>query len=210
MSDRIIDAMISMGRATAGETGRWLARAFHSLLLVLLCTTSVDAAELNSVAMPDTQDAAGTHLVLNGAALRTYSILRIHIYGAGLYLERRSTNADAIIDSSQTKLLRFVFIRHVDAEDARKSWRESLERNCRLPCHLSADSIDRFLAGVPSVENGDTSSLLFTAQEVDAFMNGQLIGRIRDTSFARVMLMTFIGPDPVSTALKNGLLNAPQ
>ena len=41
-------------------------------------------------------------------------------------------------------------------------------------------------------------------------MNGQLIGRIRDTSFARVMLMTFIGPDPVSTALKNGLLNAPQ
>ena len=68
------------------------------------------AAELDGVVTPDKQDVAGYHLVLNGLGLRTYSILRVHIYVAGLYLERRTIDPNAILGSSQPKLLRFVFI----------------------------------------------------------------------------------------------------
>jgi len=183
---------------------------FLAALLLFAFTVNVGAAELDGVAMPDAQDVAGVHLVLNGVALRTYSIVRIHIYVVGLYLEHRSGDAGAILNSRQTKLLRFVFQRHVDAEDARKSWREGLDSNCRPPCRLPVEMTDRFLAAVPSVQKDDTGALLFTAQGLNVFMNGQLIGQVPDPGFVRVILSTFIGAHPVAAALKRDLLGAPR
>ena len=179
---------------------------FHAAVLLFTSAAIAAAAQLDGVFMPDKQDIAGHHLVLNGLGLRTYSILRVHVYVAGLYLERRSTDPDAILRSSQPKMLRFVFLRDVDAEDARKSWREALERNCPAPCRLSADSIDRFLAAIPSVHSGDTNTLLFTVRGVEFFINGQSAGRIENPDFKQVILSTFIGPSPTSEEVKAGLL----
>lgn len=181
---------------------------FQAALVLCALTAKVAAAELDGVSMPDTRDVAGVHLVLNGMALRTYSFLRIHIYVVGLYLEHRTADADAILNSSQTRLLRFVFERHVNAEDARKSWREGFARNCRPPCHLPADMTNRFLAAVPSVREGDTGALLFTAQGLDVFMNERSVGQVTDPNFVRVILSTFIGEYPVSATLKRNLLGA--
>jgi hypothetical protein len=180
--------------------------ALRTALLLFASTVTMAATELDGIAMPDTQDVAGVHFVLNGVALRTHSFLRIHIYVVGLYLERRSADADAILGSSQPKLLRFVFERHVEAEDARQSWRESLDMNCRPPCRLPVVLTDRFLAAVPSVQKGDIGALLFTAQGLNVFMNEQLLGRVSDPDFVRVILSTFIGTHPTSADLKRGLL----
>jgi hypothetical protein len=182
--------------------------AFQAAILLFVSTTMVAAAELDGVAMPDQQDIAGHHLVLNGLGLRTYSILRLHVYVAGLYLERRSADPNAILGSSQTKMLRFVFLRDVAAEDARKSWREALERNCPAPCRLPADNVDRFLAAIPSVHKGDTNTVLFTARGVEFLINGRLAGRVENPDFKQVILSTFIGPRPTSEEVKAGLLGA--
>src|ERR1700729_67977 len=72
------------------------------------------AADLDGVAMPDTRVADGTQMRLNGIGLRTFSFLRIPIYVAGLYLERRSDNPDAILQSRERKLLYIRFLRDVD------------------------------------------------------------------------------------------------
>ena len=183
--------------------------AFHAAFLLFASMAMAAAAELGGVAMPDTQAVAGYHLVLNGVGLRTYSILRVHIYVAGLYLDHRSSDADAILNSSRPKLLRFVFVRDVDAGDARKSWREALDRNCPAPCRLPADSVARFLAAIPSVHNGDTNTLLFTDRGLEFFINGRSAGRVADPDFVRVILATFIGPNPTSEEVKAGLLGAP-
>ena len=186
-----------------------------SLRLVLVLFASallwrpLAAAELDGIVMPDTQTVAGTSLVLNGLALRTHSILRIRIYVAGLYLEHRSSDPDAILASSEPKLLRFVFVRDVDAESGRNSWRESLANSCGKPCRLPAEHIDRFLAAVPSMQKGDTITFVFTPEGLDAFKNEELIGRFPDLDFVRVILATFIGAHPTSAALKRGLLGSP-
>jgi hypothetical protein len=182
---------------------------FHAALLVSALTAMARAAELDGVVMPDTQDVAGHHLVLNGLGLRTYSILRVHIYVAGLYLERRSADPNVILSSSQLKLLRFVFVRDVDAEDARQSWREALERNCAAPCRLPANSVARFLAAIPSIHKGDTNTLLFTARGVEFFINGRSVGQITNPDFKQVILSTFIGPRPTSAEVREGLLGGP-
>ncbi len=95
------------------------------------------AAEVDGVQVPETVQADGKVLHLNGAGLRTYSILRFHIYVAALYLEQPSADPNAILTSPQTKLLTVNFVRGVTAEQARRSWQKGLADNCLPPaCSL--------------------------------------------------------------------------
>ena len=100
------------------------------LAAAILVTVSVaHAADLEGVSMPETRAVDGTQMRLNGIGLRTYSALGIRIYVAGLYLERRSGDPDTILHSQERKLLDIRFLRDVDAEDARKAWRDAFEQN---------------------------------------------------------------------------------
>lgn len=164
------------------------------------------AAVLSGVSMPDTLQAGGAHLVLNGMALRTYSFLRLHVYVAGLYLEHASRNADAIMSSSQVKLLRFDFVRDVSAEAARRSWRESLANNCTAPCQLAPDAVAQFLSKVPAVHTGDISSFLFTPGRLTVQVNGQALGSITDETFEHVVLASFVGAHATVPAVRDALL----
>ena len=177
------------------------------LAVVALVTLSVaHAANLDGVSMPDMRVVSGTRAHLNGIGLRTFSILGIRIYVAGLYLERRSDNPDAILHSPEMKLLDIRFLRDVDAEDARKAWQESFEQNCKAPCSLDPHDMQRFLAAVPSVRKGDDSTLHFTSKGVHITFNGRPMGDIADPHFAELMLATFIGAVPPTPRLKRELL----
>jgi hypothetical protein len=182
----------------------------RGLILVSLALTpfsALHAAEKGGIVMPETRVADGTHLRLNGIGLRTYSIFGIHIYVAGLYLERQSDDPDSILHSPEKKLLDVRFVRDINAEDARQAWRDGLDRNCRMPaCHLDPADVERFLSFVPSVHAGDKSSLFFTSTGVAVTFNERPIGDITDRRFAETMLATFIGPVPATAQLKRELL----
>ena len=172
----------------------------------LVSLSVAHAADLDGISMPDVRVVNGTQMRLNGIGLRTFSVLGIRIYVAGLYLERRSDDPDAILHSPEAKLLDIRFLRDVDAEDARRAWQDSFEQNCKAPCHLDPGDLQRFLAAVPSVRRGDDSTLLFTAQGVHVTFNRRPMGDIADPSFAELMLNTFIGPVPPTPRLKRELL----
>jgi len=174
--------------------------------VAVVTLSAAQAADLDGVSMPEIRMVNGTQMRLNGIGLRTFSILGIRIYVAGLYLERRNDNPDAILRSSEMKLLDIRFLRDVDAEDARKAWKESFEQNCKPPCQLDPSDEQRFLAAVPSVHKGDASTLLFTSKGVHVTLNGLLMGDIADPQFAQLMLATFIGAEPPTPRLKRELL----
>jgi hypothetical protein len=109
----------------------WGAMIRGSILaaVALLALSVARAAELEGVPMPDVRVVDGTLMRLNGIGLRTFSVLGIRIYVAGLYLERRNGDANTILHSRERKLLDIRFLRDVGAEDARKAWRESFQQN---------------------------------------------------------------------------------
>ena len=156
--------------------------------------------------MPDVRVVNGIALHLNGIGLRTFPLFGIHIYVAGLYLERPSADPETIIRSHGTKLLDIRFLRDVDATDAQEAWRDSFEQNCVSPCYLDPRDVRQFLAAVPSVRKGDSASLLFTPSGLQVTFNGHVMGDITDQHFADVMLTTFIGPVPPTPRLKRELL----
>lgn len=186
-----------------------LQRALIVFAIIAPAWSVARAAEFDGVQLPDTVQAAGKTLQLNGFGRRSYSILGIHIYVASLYLEHLSSNPEQILQSPETKLLTVRFERSVSAEDARKAWREGLANNCQAPCHLDPDDVERFLAEVPAMQEGDVFSLLFTQSGATVTVGGQQIGTISKRAFAEAMLATFLGPRPASPSLKQALLRGP-
>jgi hypothetical protein len=164
------------------------------------------AATVDGVQVPNTLQVDGKTLHLNGFGLRTYSIFGIHIYVASLYLEHLSTNPEQIIESPETKLLTVRFERDVSADQARRAWRDGLDNNCEVPCHLNPDEIGRFLSMVPAMHAGDNFSLLFTQSGATVTVSGKPLGTITQPQFAQAMLATFLGPKPASPRLKRELL----
>ena len=183
-----------------------LSCALIMLMVVAPIWHVAHSAELDNVQIPDTLQADGRTLHLNGYGLRTYSILAIHIYVASLYLEHLSTNPEEIIRSPETKLLIVRFEHSVSAEEARKAWHDGLLNNCEAPCHLDPMDVEKFLAVVPAMHVGDNYSLLFRQHGATVMVSGQLIGTISSPQFADAMLATFLGPNPASPRLKRELL----
>ena len=181
-------------------------RVIGALLAAGLAAAPAAAAQLEGIRLPDVRDVAGTRLVLNGIALRTYSILRIRIYVAGLYLEHRSSNAEAILDAPDTKLLEFHFLRDIQPEAEQKAWRRGFAQNCTAPCRLDPQEVARFLAALPTVRAGDVSDFLFTRQGLVVTFNGQPRGTITDQIFAHAVLASFLGPAPPTPRVKRELL----
>jgi hypothetical protein len=164
------------------------------------------AAVLAGVTMPDTQQVGGMAFRLNGIGLRTYSILGIHIYVAGFYLQHPNSDADAVLRSPDPKLLMIHFVHDVDAANARKAWQDGFEQNCVAPCAVSQPEIQRFLAAVAPIRAGEESMLLFTPTGVQFTVNGKPAGDVPDPAFSRLILATFIGREPPTPRLKRQLL----
>ena len=68
--------------------------SFALVLFVSFSATAANAASLAGVTLPDSQQVAGKNLVLNGLGLR--SKMMVKVYVAGLYLEQKSSDPNAI------------------------------------------------------------------------------------------------------------------
>ena len=166
------------------------------------------AAELDGVTLPDWQYVGSTRLLLNGIGLRTYSIFRIPIYVAGLYLVHLESDPDKILHSTDMKLLDIRFVHDVSPEMSRSAWREGFEQNCVAPCPLRPEDVERFLAAVPAQYKGDHYTILFTPAGAEFTVNGHPLASIADPVFAEEILATFIGPQPPTARLKRELLGS--
>ena len=190
----------------AAPTLRFCAVLTAAVVLVVAGAWPAAAAELDGVSMPDQIQYQGLPLRLNGIGLRTYSVFRVHIYVAGLYLEKPTEDADAILRSSGVKIMRIRFVHDVTEDRARAAWAEGLADNCKAPCHLPPQDVERFLAAVPEFHRGDESTLAFDGASVRISLNGRSLGTVDEPAFTRAILATFIGPYPPSEPFKRALL----
>lgn len=174
----------------------------------MLCvlSSSLRAAQLEGVTLPDTQTVGTGELRLNGIGLRTYSLFRIPVYVAGLYLVRPDSDPDHILRSAEVKLLDIRFVRDVAEQSARSAWREGFEQNCIAPCEIARADIERFLTYVPGTHKGDRFTILFTRDGAEFSANGHPLGTVPDRRFATAILATFLGPEPPTARLKRELL----
>ena len=167
----------------------------RGLLLAALASPCTPGAARAHDGFPATVEVAGMRLVLNGTGSRLYSVLRIEVYRAALYLTAPARTAEAILASSTPKLIEARFRRDVPLEGVAAAWEDSLGA---LPA--------AFRAWLRPIAAGDVERWLFLDGEARLEGPGRPPARLADAAFARRLLAAWIGPAAPTEALRRGLL----
>jgi hypothetical protein len=145
-------------------------------------------------------------LYLNGVGLRKVTIFGVKVYRAGLYLEKKSTSAEEILNSPELKRIDLVFLRDVSQKQISDAWRESLRKNCGEHCAAAQPMAEKLIGMMTALKEGDILSFVFYPDHVVVFLHNQQIGVVDGAVFERIVLLTWLGPNPPNSDLKEGML----
>ena len=180
----------------------------RALIVLTLFACNVHAMEIGGVSFPATWRVGAAELRLNGAGVRHYSMLRIEVYVAGLYLLRPTSDATNVLDSADPKLIHVQYLRAIGRDDAARAWEYYFEQNCKPPCKPGIDAIAQFKSLLQDIRPGSTETYSFDPKGVSIAFDDVPPRTIRDPAFARLLLSTWIGAVPTSEALKRALMGS--
>lgn len=172
----------------------------------LLAAVPAAAAECVGVAFPDQLEVDGKVLVLNGLGLREATMLKIDVYVAGLYLERKSGDPATILGTEQTLRFAMRFVRDVEREDIVEAFTEGYE-NAADNLDALGDRIATLNRWMPSVADGDRLAFTYRpGKGLEVQVGDTVRGTIPGPDFARATLAIWLGDEPPNPGIKTGLL----
>lgn len=181
-------------------------RKLITLIASLAIPGLASAAELEGVTVPDSIEAGGQELVLNGLGLRKK--FWVEVYVAALYLPARTGNAVEALDAEGPKRLEMHMLYDVSRDKLVDAWDEGFESNSD-PDTLTAiaGQIAQFNLLWSDSQEGDVFVLEYLpGSGTRVVMNGEDAGTIEGDDFARALFAIWLGPEPPTDDLKEGLL----
>lgn len=176
-----------------------------TLALTVLASLPAAAAELAGVSMPARATVDGQELVLNGMGLRKKFFIKVYV--GGLYLPQKQSDPGAILAADEPRRMVMHFLYDVDKGKICEAWNEGLEKN--RPDHsdvVKAQFVDLCDLMV-DFEEGDRMVLTYDPDEgTSVRINDEVKDTIAGKPFADAILSTWIGPNPPSKDLREGLL----
>lgn len=194
-----------MQRISGGRTA-----ALSLILAASLAAAPAFAADIEVAGkrVPE-QLSEGSHaLVLNGAGVRTKFVVKVYV--AALYVTAKSSDAAAVINSTEPRRIRLQLLRDVDSKSLDEALQEGLRDNTPkqelATLKASADRLSQMMAEIGNAKEGDVVDLDFDARGVTFTGNSKQRGRIDNPAFARALLRVWLGDKPAQTSLKKALL----
>jgi Chalcone isomerase-like len=181
--------------------------ALSLTIAVFLLASSIDlhSGTLNGVTLPDTIQARGTPLVLNGMGLRTKYGFKVYV--AGLYLQQKSSDPDAIVKSDAPKRIVMQFLHAASKSQMADAFSESFRDNAPDAEAVSKPDADRFLSQLDAVHSGDQMVFTYIPGTGTIFvLNGGEKLTVPGPAFAQLRFSVWFGPKPPNSELKTGLL----
>ncbi|MEW5734062.1 MAG: chalcone isomerase family protein [Thermodesulfobacteriota bacterium] len=175
-------------------------------LAMFLVLPAAQAKDVSGVNVPDTINAEGQTLHLNGAAARK-KFGFVKVYVGALYLQARGTDANAIINADEPMAITMSWIYDNTArERVSESWREGFERavGAKETAALKPQ-IDQFCAAFPDpYKKNDVYTLVYIpGKGVVIEVNGKETAVIPGMEFKKAMFGNWLGPNPGDSSLKN-------
>lgn len=181
-----------------------------ALVCGVLMAGSAQARQLGSVKMDDTLKVGATELKLNGMGLRAKSVafVSVKVYVAGLYLPAPAKTLDAAVAQEGPKALVMQFMRDVDRGKLVDAWRDGFKEN-NAPDRVKTikPQIDKFLAFVGDIKEDQRVTWTYDPATGSTFSwaGGKTLV-VEGKEFADAFLAVYLGKEPPTTDLKNGLL----
>jgi hypothetical protein len=183
---------------------RWTMTGVISLI-ALTGLTPVTAATIADVNFDDQVTVGDKELTLNGMGLRTATAFKVKVYAIGLYLENKSSDAEAIMASAENKRITMNFLHKVSADELSGGWTEGFENNTKDISGIK-DQIAKFNASMKDVKTGDSIILNFSGGKVEVLINNTLVDSIEGESFLKAVQAIWLGRKPPNEPLKKGIL----
>ncbi len=186
-------------------------RSLILCLLLSLTSLSARARTFKDVTMPDSLTVDGHTLVLNGMGMRFVVKfgLDINVYVGALYLEKKSTDSDAILNSDGVKRLVMHYVRSVDRDPILDAFHSAYDNSCFVACDKKEDQFAKFAPYIVEVRKGNECVLTFYKDKVEVDTNGPYGKKatITDAALSRNLLSVFINKkSPPGKKFREGLL----
>lgn len=173
-----------------------------TVCLALALTGPAFAGKLEGVTLPDSIQVSGQTLVLNGMGLREKVF--IDVYVAGLYLPKKTKSAREAINSDVPKRIEMVMMRSVGKDKLADTMKESISKAGSKAVAAQAGT----LAGwMEDTDEGDRIVLEYVPGKGTAVrVKGKDKGSIPGAEFMKAVWGIYLGPNPPTDDLKDGLL----
>jgi Chalcone isomerase-like len=174
-------------------------------VLSLAAVFELRAGTLAGVTLPDTMQAGGSSLLLNGMGLRTKFMVKVYV--AGLYLAAKSQDSEAIIKSDGPKRIVLHFVRNVSQKQIADAFSDDFRNNTPDLAWTMKPDIDRLLAAMEAVKEGDEMTFTYLPATGTSFrVHGHDKLTVPGAAFQQMLFSVWLGPNPPNAALKKGLL----
>ena len=172
------------------------------LLSFILLKNSLFGFSLDNISFPDSLLVQGQELKLNGAAFRKATVFKVKVYGAALYVKEPQKNADSILASKSPKVLMMKFTRSVSQEKINEAWDKAFE----AVQDKYKSEVHKLKSLMPSAKDGDTLEYTFSEIQTEIKHNGKSVGTLPGGEWGKTLLSTWLGSNPPTEELKQGLL----
>ncbi len=175
------------------------------VMFVVISTFDLFAASLAGVTLPDTEQVGNAKLVLNGLGLRSEFMVKVYV--AGLYLEQKSSDPNAIIKADAPNRIVMQFLHGASKSQMANAFQESFNDNTPDAMKTMKPDIDRLLGALEPLNAGD--KMVFTyvpGTGTTLAINGKDKLTIAGSAFNPVLLSVWLGPKPPTAAVKKGML----
>jgi hypothetical protein len=177
-----------------------------ALALCLATPAPALAAKIAGVEFPDTVDAGGQALKLNGVGLRKKFIIKV--YAGGLYLGEPSKDAAAIVAADAPKRVRMVFLRDVSKKQVMDAYREGFEKNSGGPGLKDLEvKLERIGPAIPAeLKEGAEMTVTYVPGEGTTVASAAGKVTVDGKEFADALFKNWLGGSPADEDLKKGML----
>ncbi|MGC4367507.1 chalcone isomerase family protein [Hydrogenophaga sp. R2] len=190
---------------------RPLARPLIALGLACALTGAQAATiDVAGVKLEDRITLAGSPLLLNGAGVRYKAVFQV--YTAGLYLERKATTPDEVLNAPGPKRMTITMLRDIDSGELGKLFSRGMEDN------MERAAFSRLIPGVLRMSEvfskhkklvaGDTFHIDWVPGTGTVLtIKGQVEGEpFKEPEFHQALMRIWLGPKPADNLLKDALL----
>jgi hypothetical protein len=180
-------------------------RVLLAAALVALSLPAV-ADTLAGVTLPGTITVGNKTLVLNGMGVRSKFFVKVYV--AGLYLEKKSADANAILQSDTAKRLVLQFVRsEVTREQMTEAFDEALKNNAPDKAGTMQAEIGQFLKALETMHEKEQMVVTYLpGTGTTVTVSGKDKLTIPGQAFGQLVLSMWLGPKPPNGDLKSGLL----
>lgn len=166
-----------------------------SCLSLLLGASSLAAAELQGVTLPDTKEIGGQTLSLTGLGLRKVAIVKVYV--AGLYVPIKGMTGEAILAADTPRRTEMHWLRGGGKGRICDGWYQGLEDNTPDASSDLKAQFDTLCSHMVDAKKGDVFAFTYIpGKGTEVTINGERKGTLETKAFADALFASWIGPKP--------------